>query len=635
MRVINRLRRSVVAVVLAAVGTSGCVNLPYIEPTRYAPVSQAPKGALEDAIGYADRSYDAYEAKIVEEWRRQQALSTFLIGAGAAAIGAGLADAHRDVFKVLGLGSATVYQLGTWNQNAGRVGIYLDGMKALVCAKAAVQPLRLSDEARLRIRQAQQRLVKANTVAANAMALAGPARVNESSAAAAQTLLAELQGLQTDLEEAWKQHARAASMDQRIDGAGAMLQQKIDQIRTSIDAALQATQADPASLRTAIQGLSAYTLQFNTDAQSGALAIAQGLIAKSSTSGVDTKESLSARGSSNVTPAKEPSIGEALGAISGARIELKGATAELRGTIDRQLDGITESLTGCGIDTAKLTTSLTLEESTVQLKVAQVRTTVIMAKGGTRPLSVAPVESSAPGLTVTMSPEGGSLIVVADTKTEAGSYRFKVRDAAGQTASLVVTVAGDASPAPASDEKESRSSSSLCSGLPSLSPAKVCFLQQQLDMKEVKVDGVAGDQTCKAFQAQVGQRARTMVDGFELFASRSGLKAGSSDSDYLKKLTAESAASCEKAKAANAAAPPKDATTAKSGAGANGGKAVTLSPDQIGAMARALGQTKITTQEGLGEALRANQQANGCPDTQGLFTEKEVARLYSGKFKCS
>lgn len=631
MLMFNRLRRSVVAVVLAAMGTSGCVNLPYIEPTRYAPVNQPSKGSLEDAVDYADRSYDAYEAKLAEEWRRQQALSTFLIGTGAAAIGAGLADAHRDVFKVLGLGSATVYQLGTWNQNAGRVGIYLDGMKALVCAKAAVQPLRLSTEARTRIRQAQQRLVRANTTAANAMALAGPARVNEGNPAAAQALLAELQGLQTDLEEAWKQHTRAASMDQRIDGAGAMLQQKIDQIRTSIDTALQATQADPASLRAAIQGLSAYTLQFNTDAQSGALAIAQGLIAKSSSGGNnDNLESLSRKTSPASGLAKEASIGEALGAISGARIELKGATAELRGTIDRQLDGISESLNGCGVDTTKLTTSLTLEETSIQLKEGQVRTTVIMAKGGTRPLSVAPAESAAPGLTVTLSPEGGSVIVAADTKTEEGAYRFKLRDAAGQTASLVVTVSRDANPASSGDKKESLSSSSLCGQLASLSPAKVCFLQQQL---EVKVDGIAGDQTCKAFQAQMGQSARSTLEGFQGLASRSGLGVESKDSDYLKKLTAESAASCSKAKAANTAVPNKDAAAAKPAAG--GDAAVKLSQDQIGAMARALGQPKITTQEGLGEALRANQQANGCPDTQGLFTEKEVARLYSGKFKCN
>jgi hypothetical protein len=620
-----RLSAAVLALALAsAVFTSGCVNLPYIESTRHAPPGTPSKGSLEDAVGYADRTYDAYELKIVEEWRRQQSLSTGLIGVGAVAIGAGLAQAHRDVFKVLGLGSAAAYQLGNWNHNSGRIGIYLDGMKAMVCVKTAVQPLRMGKEARSRIRTAMNLVGAATKTAAHAVAKAGPARVSSADSAAMSMLQVELTGLQAELEEARQQQLRAASVEQRIDGAGAMLQQKIDELRAVIDKALHDSQAvDTVNLKAAIQAMAAYATQFTADAQGAGLAISKGLAAKQEPSDGTTagKESAPAK---DAVP--DATLGQALGAVSGARIELTAATAQLKGTIDRQFEGVSASLGNCGVDTSKLATALRLEEAAVSLKAGQARTAVILAKGGTRPLSVRPVTAPTPGLSVSISPEGGSVILVADTKTEAGDYVFKVTDQAEQSSTLTVTVEAHAAGTNTVD-RESAPSAALCRGLEDLSPVKICFLQSLLEL--APVDGKAGPKTCEKFKAAVGRRASTMRAGFELFAKQADLGAGSSEDDYLRKLGRQDEADCRKAlRAGKRSITDNVAGNSTKNPVASPSVESQLSGDQIAFLAKVLNRPGAKDLAGLREALASNQAAHNCPSTQGVFTESEVRRLY-------
>ncbi|MFG6463939.1 hypothetical protein ACG04Q_20355 [Roseateles sp. DXS20W] len=605
------------------------MNLPYIEPTRHSPPNHVSGGSLEDAIGYADRSYDAYEGKITEELRRQQGLSTALIGVSALAIGAGLADAHRDVFRVLGLGSATAYQLGSWNSNPKRLSIYVDGMKALVCAKAAVQPLRMSKEARGLVRNARGQLNAAVKVAAEAMKLAGPARVAPGEGSGPQALQAELLGLQGDLEEARKQQQRAASVEQRADSAGAMLQQKVDDIRTILDEALLATQADPANLRAAIQGLAAYATQFNTDAMAGSLAIAELVVGpgKSSIPGLGTKQSLAR--TSDAASQPDASLGAALGAVSGARIEVQGAVAEVKGTIDRQFEGVAAGLGGCGIDISKFATGLALEESTLKIKAGQTAPAEILIKSGTRPFRVD--VSTVPGLTVKLSAEGGAVLVSAETKTEAGSYGFKVRDAASQSATLTVTVTVEAAKAgvdaaPLSGDKESRSLArpNLCNGLEQLGHARTCYLQQQL---EIDVDGQVGPQTCKAFSRALSGKVSSAEDGFAIVARAGNLRVGSPDEDYMNSLGASELQSCRAGLKKKAARDDGQADIAVNGKDAD------LSAAQVRELAGLLGQEPVTDLNQLRAALGDNQRASKCPDTKGVFTAAEVKRLQD-KRKC-
>ncbi|HEY0953201.1 MAG TPA: hypothetical protein VGE36_00485 [Roseateles sp.] len=616
--------------VLVAGGLSGCVNLPYIEPTRHAPPHQASKGSLEDAIGYADRSYDAYEAKITEELRRQQGLSTALIGVGALAIGAGLADAHRDVFKALGLGSATAYQLGSWNSNPKRLSIYIDGMKALVCAKAAVQPLRMSTEARALVRTSRGQLNAAVKVAAEAMKLAGPARVAPGEGSGLQPLQTELLGLQSDLEEARKQQQRAASVEQRADGAGAMLQQKVDDIRTILDEALLATQADPANLRVAIQGIAAYATQFNTDVSAASLAIAESLIAPTKGAGVLSGQKQSQTDSPERLAKAEAGLGAALGAVSGARIEVQSAVAELKGTIDRQFEGVAASLGGCGVDTSKFSTGLALEEATLQIKAGQTGPAEILIKSGTKPFRVD--VSTVPGLVVKLSAEGGAVLVTADAKAEAGSYRFRVRDAANQSVTLTVIVtveaakAGGDAPLPGADKESLRlARPNLCNGLEQLGHARTCYLQQQLG---VDVDGQVGPQTCKAFNRALGDKASSAAEGFAIVARQGNLQVGSPDEAYMNRLGGRELQSCR------AALGKKAARDDGKGASVAHGKDADLSADQVRALAGLLGQEPVTDLGQLREALTANQRDSNCPGTHGVFTAAEVKRLQE-KRKCA
>jgi hypothetical protein len=65
---------------------------------------------------------------------------------GAAALGLGAADAHRDAFVGTALVGATTFGLSQWFGNPTLEGVYSNGVLALICAEAAVEPLRLSTE---------------------------------------------------------------------------------------------------------------------------------------------------------------------------------------------------------------------------------------------------------------------------------------------------------------------------------------------------------------------------------------------------------------------------------------------------------------------------------------------------------
>ncbi|HEY4081012.1 MAG TPA: hypothetical protein VGM81_09965 [Burkholderiaceae bacterium] len=606
---------------------SACANLPYIEPTRHAPEAGAngSNGSLEDAVDYADRSYDAYEGKIFEEWRRQQGLAATLIGAGAIAIGASVGHAHRDVFTTLGLGSATLYQLGTWNTNAGRTGIYLEGMKTLVCAKAAVQPLRMSKDARSRIREAQRALVLAIKNASGAVALAGAARTNGGEDEVAKALQTELQSLQDDLDAALQLLARSASIDQRMDGAGAMLQQKIDDIRTVIDTALQATTpADLSGLRASIQGISTYATQFNGDVQSAGLAVAKSLLPASTDSSTTTANAQAKQADDAEALSPPPAnvtAGQALGAVSAARFVLRGASAQLRGTVDRPADTVSIDLKTCGVDATKLSLPLSLESTSLALKQGQVHTGMFEAKGGTAPLQVVYLDSPAPGLTVSMSPEGRTVVVVADTTTQEGAYRFKVRDATSAGVTLTVTV--NAAAAPQAATAAQQSGGQFCSELGQVSKAKACFIQQEL---QITVDGTAGKQTCSAFQRALA--GKTVTQGVDILARRSGISAIASDDSFMKKLNGQSLPNC------NAGGAAKVVTKDTASAAPDSSAEAKLTAAQVRDLAAALGHPPVTDIGQLREALVQNQHDSNCASTKGVFTQAEIDRL--GKHaKCS
>lgn len=335
------------AVVLVALILGGCASSPYIANTRPVPPQptgaagtesskvQAPAGAgtLPYALAYADATYDAYQAKLEEEYRRQQQLSNGLLTLGALTLGAAIGNAHRDVLITAAVGGGLAYQLGSWNSNDGRLGIYIEGMKAMACAKAAVAPLRMSEATRKRIDQSERDLTTALRDAAVPLAdttrwlnVAGASQVPNSETA--QTARTEITDAGARFNQANDLLKLPNGIGQKVDGAGAMLEPKIDTIRGLIDEALKGTLAKLSSLPKQISSISEYAnifapgLTLNTAFSDRIAGINDTLKPPKPTT--ENKKGGPATESAAAPPPLEPrdQLAEALGRLRGARVML-------------------------------------------------------------------------------------------------------------------------------------------------------------------------------------------------------------------------------------------------------------------------------------------------------------------------
>lgn len=463
MRVLTRIMAAIVAS-----ASTGCALNPYIADTRppSAPVvaapaaTQAAPGSLQYALAYADSTYIAYRAKLGEEYERQRALSNGLLTLGALTAGAVIGHAHRDVVITAALSGALAYQLGTWNTNDGRLGIYLEGMKAMACVKSAVAPLRMSDESRLRIDAAEKGVLNAMNAGSTALSettkwlhIAGASQSPNSETA--QTARAEIAEASAQFTQASELLKLSSGLQQKIDGGGAALEPRIQEIIRLIDDALRGTQANLNALPQHIAGILKYTNVFAPGLKLDTLfndRIAA-LNPAPPAPGSGTNEGGRNR---STTPRAAPlpleprdQLAAALGELRKARVLLAARVAVLSGAIERPNSQVQADLAGCGVDSVKLSHGLRLDRNQIRLTAGQARTSQIGVEGATLPLTASLQDLPAKGINVSMA-GSDAVLVVADASTVAGSsYQVKVEDAANATALLTITVEATGAGTPA------------------------------------------------------------------------------------------------------------------------------------------------------------------------------------------
>ena len=600
---------------------AACASNPYIERTRPGP--ELKPGNLDYAIAYADASYDAYESKLGEEFRRQQALSTGLLGIGAAVLGAGIGSAHRDVLVGLSLTGGVAYQLGSWNSNQGRLGIYLEGMKALSCAKMAVAPLRLSKDSVKAMEKAREHSIQAIDGVASAAGLTAQALASSSNADLSQAARAELAELKPQLDQANALLGLAAGMAQRVDGAGAMLETKVDQIRALIDGALNNTLAQLSALPQLIGSISSYANVFAPGLKLDAM-FASRISAINAAPAPGTALAQSAQGTTGAL-APPADLGAALGQLRAARIRLASSTAQLAGATDRPVAQAVQDLKGCGVDDAKLGHALALDRSMLSFVAGEAGTAVVSISGGTKPYSVSLLDAPAKGLTV-MAPAGGAVVtVVADASTVAGkSYLIRVEDSTHASVLLTVQIQ-----AAAGGDAGAQSASASCAGIEKLSRPEACLLQSVLG---VTVDGAAGTNTCAAmkknFPSAGGWSAVQPA-----VAKQKGLSAWPTDANTIyQHLSQGEVDACKKS---SSGAQPVNATQSQGlgpvpadPAAARNEVEKRMSHDDIAHVGAALGLTAParTFTPGLRDALMAYQRQAQRP-ASGSFDKDSLAEL--------
>ncbi len=509
-------RRFGIALLIAAL--SGCAANPYVSvPREPSPLPDRPQQgkSLAQSLRYADALYDAYENKLIEEYDRQRALSGGLLTLGALGVGLAASRAHADNLLGVALGGGLAYQLGTWNTNDGRLGLYLEGMKAINCAKAALVPLQLDESVLSRADQLQVEVGNQVKVAARAggdvlSAMSEVARLRAAGSAVtaleanAQT---ELASLVTLLNDANTLAAQAAGQRLRVQGASHNFEQTIDRIRTTVDAALKGTLADISKLPDAIASFNRYASAVVPGVQLDASrnAAVAGLNKKVGPIAPPVTAQARSERSRLQAEDQDPSsaLAQALGAMRAEQHYLAWLISRLRGAVEvSSAEQIKSRLDGCGVD-AKVVSALSVTRATLNFVAGTAGVETVGVKGGTQPHAASWASLPHTGMSFTLT-AGNVLVVAAGADAVAGqSHTLNVTDASGATAAIVITITA-AVPAVTTKvvvlaaNPTTAQSAESCLGSWRPAPEAVCFMQARIG---TPVDGRFGSQSCRAYSA--------------------------------------------------------------------------------------------------------------------------------------
>lgn len=444
------------SVVLGLVfGLSACATIPFTEDTRPKSDTLTP-GTIEYAIKYADKTRQAYHEKLRQESRHEQLLSSGMLTLGAAAIGAAAYGADMDVLFGLGLGGGLAYQLGTWNTSRDRLGIYVEGMKAMSCAKTAITPLRSAEKDANDISEKTNKLENEIEQTANAAA-----RVT-ALLTYATYLVKDMPRLLTDAEAELAEVAgvfnnangllnRAASTRRKVKNAGLMLETKIDEMRTLIAEALNGTRADLSNLRGVIGSIGDYVNIFTPGVNVGSTL--------QNTAGVavaNQLETLQVPPNTHQLLGLSPDVQSLDASSAQARLitelsELRGKRVMLLDTMNAvkndlfepfSLDAVKSGLDRCGIDTSKFGPAIALNRTVVTFQPGKIGTALVLITGGTRPYTASLMDLPAKGVDLGQLAGSNTLVIMASEETEAGAtHQIMVSDSANNSAILTVKIA--------------------------------------------------------------------------------------------------------------------------------------------------------------------------------------------------
>ncbi|MCP5352064.1 MAG: hypothetical protein H6926_02585 [Chromatiales bacterium] len=515
------------AAVTVAATLAGCAPTPYIPDTPDA-ATDMPVKTLEDGVRYARQTHNAYRAKILEEFEQRKNFNSGVVGFAATALGLAAYGAHTDTLIATGLIGGSAYQLGTFNTNNGRLGIYLEGMKATSCVQDLVAPLRIQGGQDRLQSQADNLVTLLDAVALKRGEVTRARDVVTIIEQGSQSGLLEnariaLEDAKTTVNDANDVLERVESFRLRVEFAGPVMKARIDQIRDTVDDALSGTLSGLDSLPQIVSSLSSYANLFvpglNLEAT---LAGAFPHQAQATDTTLTKTTAENGKVDGNPTAAGEPSkpqqitlaqaqadLAKAIGELLAGRQKIVTKISQIRGLMTPLApDTINASLKSCGVDTSKLTTALHLTEASITLEPGKAVTRHVVFEGGTKPYRALLLTTPAPINPVL--PEGSQILMIAATDgTKDGEvYKVRLSDDAGQSQILTVNIGTPptTSPAPVKPTVTSPCEGQLklwTDTLGGKGSAETCLIQRVFHDQYVKnpnlsLDGEFGHYTCQA-----------------------------------------------------------------------------------------------------------------------------------------
>lgn len=628
----------------AVAAAAGCAVNPYIDnprpgdqdnSERRAARDAGPLGSMDFALRYLDNTFEAYGAKVSEEYNRQQALSAGLLGLGGLIIGYAATSEYRHRVAGSALLGGTAYAIGTWNTNTGRTGIYRAGQEALTCARKATVPLQASRDRLTKLEQLVAGLkgpvertgkakgkLEEQLMVARATAGSDPAAMATADAALALALIAQ--------DQADAAASDASGLLGRIQNAGGFLTGKVDEIRRIVDSSLDRTAADINSLPKALAGIADYVGYFTP-------ASAMAKVQQPGIAGTGKAQPLEKSGQQAARDAPPTgslaALAAAVGDLSAARAELQHQVALVRGALAEisSSAALKAALEPCGVAIAAAVRTMSLEYPSIAFDPGVERNRDVVITGGTMPYSAQFETIPAKGLNV--KAVGNVVVVTTTVDTEAGStHAVRVRDATGaNSVTLTVTINGKDSGS-GGGVKKVADAKVTCHGFESFSKEDVCLLQSLVKAKPV--DGKSGQITCTAYRTngpaalKLPDAAKGLVNKETLKAVRAGFSlAEDAKPDVVKAVAAKFSPPCPELEKVSAAPSAPIASTGSGAAGCEPGKGL---PG-----AKTAFECKMKKEEMLDLRARLSKKFINLQLSPTLEEFDEPLRLAIGEFKKS
>lgn len=485
----------VAASALLATALVACAGIPYIADTAPTPVcAMTTCTALQLSLSKASQIKAQYRDKLIEDADQRRKLAAWLIGIGAVTANLAINDNSTEAILQAALGGGVLYQLGTWNRSQDRLGIYVEGMKAMDCIATVAAPLNRDVDYMQKLDDAAATLRKAHADTALAMgnlvaALSAAEGVPPDLAVAGRS---EIVNADAALTDSLKTLESAVETTSKITGVAAQVDARVALITTTIDDALRGTIASLESLKGHIQALSGFVQIFapGTDIN----AITQAALAPRRDDDVNTQsEEIQER-----RAGEQRSVAIALGKLVEARenllVAIRTVTA-LSTQLTHSADNV--DLLSCGVDSARLSKPLQLEPATVRFTAAQADTKLVRITGGTTPY-VAQLDSPGRGIDADVMVGTNVIRIVATSEVAASTFTVFIGDAASPQHTATLTVVVDAAVV---ENRASQPAGPDCSIVGSLDWTRnqVCLIQKLVG---ATVDGNFGDRTCASVAAR-------------------------------------------------------------------------------------------------------------------------------------
>lgn len=383
------------------------------------PAPAAEPASMAEATQKLNHVRAHYYEAIKQQTDQVQGTSTGLVWLGTLVAGMAAGNVHRDGILAASLIGGTTYGLSRSQMDARRVQVWLEGIKALDCAKDASRPLDIGVAHRQLLERAAA-VLPAKRAEVQLARDQLQAAVDASKAGAAAKVKAAKAVLEkTDLALAGADQTQAAALQLLLSSNGGELSVTVDRIATRVTVAMNDIAVDLSSVRQLLAGLGGFAATFAPGAGlDTGLADALGRY----------KTPPAAGGAVAQTAVPTAELDAAVDALASRLSELALAQKQVNGLllgIDRP--AVAAALKKC--DVAGVAAPLVLTPASRDFTKGEAAAKGFDISGGTPPYVVTPLDALPEGMSIAFN---GGFADTAQIKVSkdaaAGEFRLQVSD---------------------------------------------------------------------------------------------------------------------------------------------------------------------------------------------------------------